>query len=232
MSQPKHDDTNLSEVKAVLGRLQRISRNLHAGAETTEDDASPQPSEPAPVEDGGVSRPVGVGSLFVQASAAPLRVKAAIAIGPVLAVVAGVAIFGSIERPQAPDRGLPPPVTGPQGPVPANGLAEARTPAQRASNPGVAAALHVASELVASGQVRAARDILLRVAKEESADVAWALARSYDPNFLVTVQAADTAPDVAEATRWYRAWFDIAVKQGLVADSVSLDRIIRSMSSN
>jgi hypothetical protein len=46
------------------------------------------------------------------------------------------------------------------------------------------------------------------------------------------VQAADTAPDVAEATRWYRAWFDIAVKQGLVADSVSLDRIIRSMSSN
>jgi hypothetical protein len=229
MNQPKHDDTNLSEVKAVLGRLQRISRNLHAGAEMTGGDASPQPSEP--VEGGGVSGPVGAGSLFVRVSAAPLRVKAAVAIGPVLAVVASVAIFGSIERPQAPDRGLPP-VAGPQGPVPAGAPGEARTPARQASTPGAAAALHVASELMASGQVRAARDILLRVAKEESADVAWALARSYDPNFLVTVQAADTAPDVAEATRWYRAWFDIAVKQGLVADSVSLDRIIRSMSSN
>jgi hypothetical protein len=85
---------------------------------------------------------------------------------------------------------------------------------------------------MASGQIRAARDILLRVTNEESADIAWTLARSYDPNFLVTIQAADAAPDVTEATRWYRAWYDIAVKQGLVADSVSLDRIIRSMSSN
>jgi hypothetical protein len=85
---------------------------------------------------------------------------------------------------------------------------------------------------MASGQVRAAREVLLRVTKEESADVAWTLARSYDPNFLITIQAADAAPDVPEATRWYRAWYDIAVKQGLVADSVPLDRIIRSMNPN
>jgi hypothetical protein len=45
----------------------------------------------------------------------------------------------------------------------------------------------------------------------------------------MTIRGADAKPDVAEATRWYRTWFDIAVKQGLVADSVSLDRIIRSM---
>ena len=75
---------------------------------------------------------------------------------------------------------------------------------------------------------QAARSELLRVASEGSADVAWALARSYDPNFLRTV-SADAAPDIAEATRWYRTWYAIAVKQGLVADSVPLERIIRSM---
>jgi hypothetical protein len=77
--------------------------------------------------------------------------------------------------------------------------------------------------------VQAARAELLRVAQEGSADVAWAIARSYDPNFLGMLSDADAGPDVAEATRWYRAWYDIAVKQGLVADSVSLDRIVRSM---
>jgi hypothetical protein len=80
-----------------------------------------------------------------------------------------------------------------------------------------------------SGQVRAARTELLRVAQEGSADVAWALARSYDPNVLGAIAAVDASPDVAEATRWYRTWYDVAVKQGLVADSVSVERIIRSM---
>jgi hypothetical protein len=216
MSDLNHDDSNLAEVKAVLGRLQRISRNRHgAGAETAEDGAalppSAQPAEPAPA---------GTAS-----HASPL-VKAAVSIGPVLAVAAGVAVFISIDRASAPDRESPPlvSVAAPQDPV----LASA--PAQAAQKP--PAALQAASDLLASGQVRAARDVLLRVTTEESADVAWTLARSYDPNFLVTIRAADAAPDVTEATRWYRTWYDIAVKQGLVADSVSLDRIIRSMGSN
>jgi hypothetical protein len=189
-------------------------------------DASPQPVETAPA-DGSFSRPVGIASLVAQVNAAPWPVKAAVSIGPVLAVAAGVAIFAGVsERGKEPPR----PLAGLENPVQTNAPSQQASTSAQQAKPG--AALQVASDLVASGQVRAARDVLLRVTKEESADVAWALARTYDPNFLVTIQAADAAPDVAEATRWYRTWYDIAVKQGLVADSVSLDRIIRSMSSN
>jgi hypothetical protein len=225
-----HDDSDLSEVRAVLGRLQRISVNPHAAGAEMAGDASPQPSEPAPAaEDGSSSRPVGIAFLVAQVNAAPWIVKAAVSIGPVLAVAAGVAIFAGIEWGSAPDKEPPPPVQA-NASSRASSAPPASASAQQALNP--AAALQAASDLMASGQVRAARDVLLRLTKEESADVAWVLARSYDPNFLVTIGAADAAPDVAEATRWYRAWYDIAVKQGLVADSVSLDRIIRSMSSN
>jgi hypothetical protein len=83
--------------------------------------------------------------------------------------------------------------------------------------------------LMTSGQIRAARTELLRLAAQDSVYAAWALARSFDPNYLTTVPGADAGPDIAEAARWYRTWYAISVKQGLVADSVSLDRIIRSM---
>jgi hypothetical protein len=139
-----------------------------------------------------------------------------------LAVFVGIGIFIGIER-QPASVEVPPPGAAPQNPVPASAQAQEVQKSQ------AAAALHVASELMASGQVQAARDVLLRATQGGSADVAWALARSYDPNFLVTVPAADAGPNVTEATRWYRSWYEIAVRQGLVADSVSLDRIIRSM---
>jgi len=82
---------------------------------------------------------------------------------------------------------------------------------------------------MSSGRVQAARSELFSIDPKGSVDVAWALARSYDPNFLSTLSAADAAPDIAEATRWYRTWYALAVKEGLVADTVSPERIIRSM---
>jgi hypothetical protein len=226
MRHSKHDDANLSEVKAVLDRLQRISRKPNAaGAQTAEDDAaltrSPQPAEPASVEDGGASPPIWTASPIPQVNA-PRLVKAAVLVVGLLAVFVGIGIFIGIER-QPASVEVPPPGAAPQNPVPASAQA------QEAQKSQAAAALHVASELMASGQVQAARDVLLRATQGGSADVAWALARSYDPNFLVTVPAADAGPNVTEATRWYRSWYEIAVRQGLVADSVSLDRIIRSM---
>jgi hypothetical protein len=211
MSDSKHDASNLAEVKAVLGRLQRISRNSYgSGAETAGDDASPDHTGP-----------VGIDSFAARANGVPPLVKIAVLIVPVLAVAAGAAMFAGIDWRPAPDKASPPEVSAV---VPREAAL-----AQDVQKPSVAAALRAASDFMASGKVRAARDVLLRITKEESADVAWALARSYDPNYLVTLRAADAAPDVAEATRWYRAWYDIAVKQGLVADSVSLERIIKSM---
>ena len=99
----------------------------------------------------------------------------------------------------------------------------------RAAPPMPIPPLQFAVGLMAAGRIQAAREALLRLAPEDSADAAWALARSYDPNYVFTIPGADAGPNVAEATRWYRTWYAVSVKQGLVGDSVSLDRIIRSM---
>jgi hypothetical protein len=158
------------------------------------------------------------------------------AVAALLAVVIGTAVFVGLNRQTAPVA-EPPPDVAPQaaaevaagdtrvGPLYPPTAPPPRAPQTQNSR----AALEAASRFITSGHVQAARTELLQVAQEGSADVAWAIARSYDPNFLGTLSAADAGPDVAEATRWYRTWYDIAVKQGLVADSVSLDRIIRSM---
>jgi hypothetical protein len=90
-------------------------------------------------------------------------------------------------------------------------------------------ALEAAMGLLSTGRVQAARKQLLAIASEDAADVAWALARSYDPNFLATVPGADAEPDIAAATRWYRAWHAAAIKQGLVTQGVSLERIVGAM---
>jgi len=91
------------------------------------------------------------------------------------------------------------------------------------------AAIDTAQDLLSKGQVQAARKQLLGLASADAADVAWMLARSYDPNFLVTLPSTDGSPDIDQATRWYRIWHAAAVKQGLVPNSVSVERIIGSM---
>jgi hypothetical protein len=83
--------------------------------------------------------------------------------------------------------------------------------------------------LVQRGEITAGRVALLALAPDRSVEAAWALARSYDPNVVGTIGNADARADVDQATRWYRQWHALAIQQGLVADSISVDRIIRSM---
>ena len=97
------------------------------------------------------------------------------------------------------------------------------------SPPGPRGATEDAQGLLAGGHVQAARRQLLASVSEGTADVAWMLARSYDPNVLAAIPAADAAPDIEQATRWYRTWYAAAVSQGLVPNSVSVERIIGSM---
>ncbi|MFZ1106303.1 MAG: hypothetical protein WAN86_26150 [Hyphomicrobiaceae bacterium] len=97
---------------------------------------------------------------------------------------------------------------------------------------GVKAALEVGRALMAKGQVHAARQQLIALARDGSPDAAWDVARSYDPNVLATIPQPDAAPDTAEATRWYRAWYASAVKEGMVATSVSIERIIGAMQTS
>jgi hypothetical protein len=231
MRHSKHDDVNLAEVKAVLGRLQRISRKSQAGAQAAGDGGAALA--------GGGAVPAGEGAL-ARASRGPRAntrrlLKAGILIVPLVAVFAGIAMLTGSDGDGRPDQAPRAPVKEPsenpavrESPT-VQAKAKPSAPAEEIQKSPVEAALSAASELLVSGRVLAARETLFRVAKGESADVAWALARSDDPNFLIEVPAADASPDVAEATRWYRAWYDIAVKKGLVADSVSLERIIRSM---
>jgi hypothetical protein len=109
-------------------------------------------------------------------------------------------------------------------------ISERDTPAgQQAPLRPSRAGIDAAQDLLSKGQVQAARKQLLGLASADTADVAWMLARSYDPNFLVSLSSADGRPDIEQATRWYRIWHAAAVKQGLVPNSVSVDRIIGSM---
>jgi hypothetical protein len=93
----------------------------------------------------------------------------------------------------------------------------------------VKAALEAARALMAKGQVRAAREQLLALAWKGSPDAAWDVARSYDPNVLSALPQPDAGPDIPEASRWYRTWYEAAVKEGMVANSVSIERIIGAM---
>jgi uncharacterized membrane protein YebE (DUF533 family) len=102
-------------------------------------------------------------------------------------------------------------------------------PVERQPEPSARAILEKALQDLATGHVKAAREALIRSQHQGSADIAWTLARSFDPNFLTEIARPDAEPDVREAARWYRIWYSRAVTDGLVADSVSLERIIGSM---
>ena len=235
MRHSKHDDADLAEVKAILGRLQRISRNPREGGAPSRDDTDHTTPRSMRSE---TPESTADGSLSVTAQVNTRRlVKAGILLALLMVVVAGVIIFANLdgqnqavvvkERPADGAResvatAIPAPAQEARKPA----VEEARRPVAEEAPKSLA--LH-ASDLMASGQVQAARSALLRAMQDDSADVAFALALSYDPNYLATIPAPDAGPDVTEAKRWYRAWYDIAVKQGLVSDRIPLERIIRSM---
>jgi len=253
MYHSKQDDPKLNEVKAVLKRLQRISAKPGVASVQSAEDAARQLHPPQlvgrPVR-GRADNPAP--GLNITASGnrvnTPKRrlVEASVATAFLVFIVVAIYAFFAFRH------GADLTVELRSDSAPASPVAETADSATARSAdagsrdvptdpsalsprirppgpPGSQAALRAASELLTSGQIQAARAELFRVAHEDSADVAWALARSYDPNFLGSMPTADAVPDIVEATRWYRSWYGIAVKQGLVTDGVSLDRIIRSM---
>ena len=202
-------DPKLSEVRAVLQRLQTFS-------------AQPDSVEPRR-DTKRTSQFFVTGRVFVTG-----RAPAAIA----LTTAGAFALLGLVwvtyslaGRAPAPAAAIP--NASPNGAAIPPVEASVSPPALRPSAP--KAATEVAQGLLAAGQVQAARKQLLGSVSEGAADVAWMLARSYDPNFLAAIPAADAGPDIEQATRWYRAWYAAAVTQGLVPNSVSVERIISSM---
>ena len=89
--------------------------------------------------------------------------------------------------------------------------------------------LQEAQQLMLGGDILGARKILMKSADSGPPDVALALARSYDPNFLRTVTNPNAGPDVEQAALWYRRWHQAAVENGQITDTLRLERILRAM---
>jgi hypothetical protein len=209
MHQSGGEDPKFREVRAVLHRLQRL------------------PDEPQSAGSGPADSGFRRGYLVGIAGTVTVITAAAV----VLAF--GFAVPGLRPQTTSAPKGVPdlqlasstvPEVSG----IPAGSVVSSK--ARPASSPTVRPpAVEAAQALMSTGRVQAARQQLLAIALDGSPDVAWALARSYDPNHLKGVQGADAGPDVAEATRWYRTWYAAAVKQGMITDSISLEKIVGSM---
>jgi hypothetical protein len=202
-------DSKLGEVRAVLERLQTFS---------AEPNNSQLRSEAGRSESGGSEPAAG-------------RRRAPAAIGLAIAAAA-FALLGllwltvsSTDRTDLSVAATPDVTVGDH--AISEGDASAGQPVLRSSV--LRTDIDVAQELLSKGQVQAARKQLLGLSSGDNADVAWMLARSYDPNFLATIPHADAAADVEQATQWYRTWHAAAVMQGMVPNSVSVERIIGSM---
>ena len=197
-------DRRLDEVKAVLQRFQHYEQASVGPAPAGMDATHPSRAPP---------RRAAIGLIFAAAA--------------VMLTVLGAYTFFSCK--QSADSSARLSANRPlQGTATPDETVPSRSEAMLPPAPLTArAVLQNALQHMASGRVQAARTELVRT--EASADVAWALARSYDPNFLSTILTADAAPDVVQATRWYRTWHTLAVTEGLVADSVRVERIIGSI---
>lgn len=83
-------------------------------------------------------------------------------------------------------------------------VAGAEPPVREMSADEVAGFVRRAQELLAAGDLQAARLLLLRAVEAHDARAALALAKTYDPTVLKQFGAADPEIDVAQARDWYR----------------------------
>ena len=91
-------------------------------------------------------------------------------------------------------------ITSPEPPV----AARAEPPVREINPDEVAGFLRRAQELLAAGDVQAARLLLLRAAEAHDAGAALSLAKTFDPILSKQFGAADPEPDLAQARNWYQ----------------------------
>jgi hypothetical protein len=86
-----------------------------------------------------------------------------------------------------------------------------------------------ARALLISGDARGARKMLSDALASDKSEVAFAIAQSYDPNYLKDIPNVNAEPDRVRARYWYRHWYQLAVKSGLNMKKNRLDRVINAM---
>ena len=82
--------------------------------------------------------------------------------------------------------------------------ARAEPPAREINPNEVAGFVRRAQELLATGDLQAARLLLLRAAQAHDARAALLLAKSFDPIVSKRFGMADAEPDLAQARNWYQ----------------------------
>jgi hypothetical protein len=118
-------------------------------------------------------------------------------VGPVVVPVSAAAVASG---PAAPTPQQQQSITPPGPP----GAARAEPPVREINPDEVAGFLRRAQELLAAGDVQAARLLLLRAAEAHDAGAALSLAKTFDPILSKQFGAADPEPDLAQARNWYQ----------------------------
>jgi hypothetical protein len=212
----------LDDVKLTLQRLQRIA------LDPAEGDAKPdRPEKAEAIPQRATGPAVEAARLATAAEEAPAKAagKRNMAFGAA-AFAAVIAVAGLATWLLS---GSPPEAKRPEaGQTAATAIDLPARPAPAAAADGSSQTVAEAQSLLDAGKVTAARSILTEVALRSS-EAALMLARSYDPNFLRQLAQPDAAPDPVQAERWYRAWREIATKDGLVMETDRLERIIKAM---
>ncbi|HXQ03382.1 MAG TPA: hypothetical protein VN831_01310, partial [Bradyrhizobium sp.] len=125
--------------------------------------------------------------------------------GPVGGASASAATLPSIPAAptpqQQPQQQQQQPVASPGPPVV---VARAEPPVREINPSEVADFVRRAQELLATGDLQAARLLLLRAAQAHDARAALLLAKSFDPIVSKRIGMADAEPDLAQARNWYQ----------------------------
>jgi hypothetical protein len=234
MAAGEDDHKDLREVRAVLQGLQRIGSHL------------PPPEDAGENPDGTATT---VAPLANRQAVSPLADRPPVQ-GKRLAALALAMLAGGTVIVLTGDLFLKYWPSAPSGTPAAGGVPSAAVTTERAggktstppeeaspripqagavaavpANPDIASA----HQLMDGGHIAAAREMLVRPDLAASQEGAWLLARSYDPNYLATLQSPDASADKRQAEEWYRRWRDTAVSNGMVMDDLRLKRIINSM---
>jgi hypothetical protein len=209
------DTTRLEEVKTLLHQLQRIR-------------SEPTNSNPQDKPEGHPDQAFA-GSRTVLPNRRTLSTRPVLMVAALLflaAAITGAMLHFDKPAPEHPE----PPTAAVQQPGSTEPLSSlGGTTEQQPESGAVLSLLQHAQQMMLSGDILGAREVLMKSADSGPPDVALALARSYDPNFLRSVTNPNAAPDIEQAALWYRRWHDAAVESGLVTDTLRLERILRSM---
>jgi len=212
--QGPEDQPSLAEVKAVLRKLQRLDFPAGEGVPQTKPQAqqamqAARPSTEIRVFDRKLS------AVAARRQKANPLVRVAFylsgAISSAVVVCAFLIGTGVLKLPVQ---------SGKEKPAVAEALITPEAEAKVMSD---------ARRSLSEGDVLSARRILQRSHPESHAEVAFVLAQSYDPNYLQSLPKANVSPDRDIAARWYRQWYELAVKSGLEMDGERLRRIINAM---